>query len=82
MATNVTLISNTLVNKYLTHDGGNVAIHDFPTQNARELLFASLSLITRQERERVHEALRWQGRHSAEVNENINLGYSHDQGYS
>ena len=27
-------------------------------------------------------ALRWHGRHSAEVNENINLGYSHDQGYS
>ena len=26
--------------------------------------------------------LRWHGRHSAEVNENINLGYSHDQGYS
>ena len=57
MATNVTLISNTLVNKYLAHDGGNVAIHDFPTQNAGELLFVSLSLITSQERERVHEAL-------------------------
>ena len=46
MATNVTLISNTLVNKYLAHDGGNVAIHDFPTQNAgeflRKLLFLSL----------------------------------------
>ena len=27
-------------------------------------------------------ALRWHGHHSAEVNENINLGYSHDQGYS
>ena len=26
--------------------------------------------------------LRWDGSHSAEVNENINLGYSHDQGYS
>ena len=26
--------------------------------------------------------LRWHGRHSAEVNENINLGYSQDQGYS
>ena len=26
--------------------------------------------------------LRWHGRHSVEVNENINLGYSHDQGYS
>ena len=26
--------------------------------------------------------LRWHGSHSAEVNENINLGYSHDQGYS
>ena len=51
MATNVTLISNTLVNKYLAHDGGNIAIHDFPTQNAGELLFASLSLITRQEKE-------------------------------
>ena len=30
----------------------------------------------------VMSALRWHGRHSAEVNENINLGYSHDQGYS
>ena len=28
------------------------------------------------------ESLRWHGRHSAEVNENINLGYSQDQGYS
>ena len=27
-------------------------------------------------------ALRWHGRPSAEVNENINLGYSQDQGYS
>ena len=26
--------------------------------------------------------LRWHGRPSAEVNENINLGYSQDQGYS
>ena len=25
--------------------------------------------------------LRWDGSHSAEVNENINLGYSQDQGY-
>ena len=25
---------------------------------------------------------RWHGRPSAEVNENINLGYSQDQGYS
>ena len=38
MATNVTLISNTLVNKYLSYDGGNVAVHDFPTQNAGEFL--------------------------------------------
>ena len=38
MATNVTLISNTLVNKYLAYDGGNVAVHDFPTQNAGEFL--------------------------------------------
>ena len=29
-----------------------------------------------------HFDLRWHGRHSAEVNENINLGYSQDQGYS
>ena len=27
-------------------------------------------------------ALRWQACHSAEVNENINFGYSLDQGYS
>ena len=27
-------------------------------------------------------ALRWDVSHSAEVNENINLGYSQDQGYS
>ena len=26
--------------------------------------------------------LRWHGSHSADFNENINLGYSHDQGYS
>ena len=26
--------------------------------------------------------LRWHGSHSAEVNENINQGYSPDQGYS
>ena len=26
--------------------------------------------------------LRWHSSHSAEVNENINLGYSQDQGYS
>ena len=57
MATNVTLISNTLVNKYLAYDGGNVAIHDFPTQNAGEfqmkLLFTFISepaLISRQAR--------------------------------
>ena len=30
----------------------------------------------------VNITLRWHGRHSAEVNENINLGYSQDQGYS
>ena len=42
MATNVTLISNTLVNKYLAHDGGNVAVHDFPTQNTGEFLTKSL----------------------------------------
>ena len=42
MATNVTLISNTLVNKYLAHDGGNVAVHDFPTQNAGEFLIELL----------------------------------------
>ena len=55
MSTNVTLISNTLVNKYLAYDGGDVAVHDFPTQNAGEflmkLLFTLLSLTTRQERE-------------------------------
>ena len=28
------------------------------------------------------KTLRWHGRPSAEVNENINLGYSQDQGYS
>ena len=27
-------------------------------------------------------ALRWDSSHLAEVNENINLGYSQDQGYS
>ena len=37
MATNVTLIKNTLVNKYFAYDGGNVAVHEFPTQNAGEL---------------------------------------------
>ena len=26
--------------------------------------------------------LRWHARHSAEANENINMGYSQDQGYS
>ena len=30
----------------------------------------------------VQASLRWHGRPSAEVNENINLGYSQDQGYS
>ena len=30
----------------------------------------------------VSSILRWDGSHSAEVNENINLGYSQDQGYS
>ena len=30
----------------------------------------------------LHKALRWHGTHSAEVNENINQGYSQDQGYS
>ena len=29
-----------------------------------------------------HDTLRWDGSHSAEVNENINRGYSHDQCYS
>ena len=29
-----------------------------------------------------NNSLRWHGRPSAEVNENINLGYSQDQGYS
>ena len=42
MAANVTLISNTLVNKYLAHDGRNVAVHDFPTQNAGEFLIKLL----------------------------------------
>ena len=28
------------------------------------------------------KVLRWDVSHSAEVNENINLGYSQDQGYS
>ena len=42
MATNVTFNSNTLVNKYLAHDGGNVAVHDFPTQNAGEFLIGLL----------------------------------------
>ena len=38
MATNVTLIKNTLVNKYFANDGGSVAVHEFPTQNAGEFL--------------------------------------------
>ena len=29
-----------------------------------------------------HKHLRWHGRHSAEVNKHINLGYSQDQGYT
>ena len=33
-------------------------------------------------RARLRVKLRWHGSHSAEVNENINLGYSQDQGYS
>ena len=44
MATNVTLISNTLVNKYLAYDGGNVAIHDFPTHTAGEFLYNRTSV--------------------------------------
>ena len=42
MATNVTLISNTLVNKYLAYNGENVAVHDFPTQNVGEFLIKLL----------------------------------------
>ena len=38
MATNVTLIKNTLLNKYFVHHGGSVAVHEFPTQNASEFL--------------------------------------------
>ena len=36
MATNVTVIKNTLLNKYFVHLGGSVAVHEFPTQNAGE----------------------------------------------
>ena len=56
MATNVTLISNTLVNKYFTYDGENVAVHDFPTQNAGEfiveLLFSELGFIISRPKEK------------------------------
>ena len=38
MATNVTLIKNTLVNKYFVYHGGSVAVHEFPTQIASEFL--------------------------------------------
>ena len=44
MATNVTLNSNTLVNKYLAYDGRNVAIHDFPTHTAGEFLYNRTSV--------------------------------------
>ena len=48
MATNVTLIKNTLVNKYFVYHGGSVAVHEFPTQNAGEfsvvVLLLSLAL--------------------------------------
>ena len=42
MATNVTLISNTLVNKHLPYDGWDAAVHGFPTQNAGEFLIKLL----------------------------------------
>ena len=60
MATNVTLIKNTLVNKYFVHHGGSVAVHEFPTQNAGEfsvvvlLLTLALSFSDRQEKGRLH----------------------------
>ena len=44
MATNVTLIKNTLVNKYFAYDGGSVAVHEFPTQNAGEFSVVVLLL--------------------------------------
>ena len=40
------------------------------------------SSVKSQEGMHTDPALRWHGSHSAEVNENINLGYSHDQRYS
>ena len=33
-------------------------------------------------RKNTRSVLRWDASHPAEVNENINLGYSQDQGYS
>ena len=43
MATNVTLIKNTLVNKYFAYDGDSVAVHEFPTQNAGEFSVVGLA---------------------------------------
>ena len=43
MATNVTLIKNTLLNKYFVHHGGSVAVHEFPTQNAGEFSVVGLA---------------------------------------
>ena len=40
------------------------------------------SLVRRFADVKKRDLLRWDGSHSAEVTENINLGYSQDQGYS
>ena len=44
--------------------------------------FALYMAIITKHLERMTSLLRWHGSHSAEVNKNINLGYSQDQGYS
>ena len=43
MATNVTLIKNTLLNKYFVYHGGSVAVHEFTTQNASEFSVVCLA---------------------------------------
>ena len=54
----------------------------FQTEDWNQLDHAASLLCTMILHVNVNGTLRWHGSHLAKVNENINLGYSQDQGYS
>ena len=74
---------NSLLNKYKR--SGNQAILSLAYTSSPEIkhaFFKHLQTADDKTFWKLYKALRWHAPHSAEVNENINLGYSQDQGYS